>query len=884
MSLAPGARIGVYQVASLIGAGGMGEVYRARDTRLGRDVALKVLPHQFATDADRLSRFQREAQVLASLNHSGIATIHGLEESNGLRALVLELIEGETLADRLARGPIAVAEALPLARQIAEAVEAAHDNGIVHRDLKPANIKVRDDGTVKVLDFGLAKLVESSAAPADATMSPTITSPVLVTGAGILLGAAAYMSPEQARGRLADRRSDIWSFGCVLYEMVTGRRPFAGEDVADTLALVLRGEPDWTALPEAAPPALHRLLRRMLQRIPKRRLADMADVRIELEEAQSELERPAPRAHDDGAVLKRLRRRTYAFGAIAVVALLTLAGVWAWLASRPAPPPRVVRFTVPLPAGNPGAPNPEISPDARVLAFIWPSDGTLKIWTRPVDASEPRPLTGTDGVRNRIWWSPDSSAIAYIRDGRVWRVSPAGGPSEPLATLADRQAGFVGTWGAAGEMLLAPVQATGGLLRLPAAGGTPVPATTLDPARNERQHAAPQFLPDGRRFLFVALANDPRENAAYVGSLDSPERHPLRGIASEVRYAPSGHLVFVREDVLVAQRFDLETLQLSGTAVPVIEPFTTPRAVGAGFSIAADGTLAYHTAAPVGASLVWFHRQSGEQGTVAPPDRYTNIELSPDEQFVLSDTGSGPTGDVRVWDIKRQRMIKVTDDPANDGVAQWGPDSRMVFRSDRKGAGQLYTRVMGTVSKDELLYESGGTKTPFDWSRDGKYIVYSEAGDLWAISPDTRPLRPVRITESPALDVNAKFSPANSGLIAFQSLESGDDEIYVQSFPGRDFRRQVSNNGGTVPRWSRDGTELFFISKDQQMMSVSIDASGEPGIPRPLFRLPLGYVPGRSYTVASDGRFLLRVGPEPTAFPEINVILNWSSTLASRPD
>ena len=872
MSSVVGTRFGPFEVVAAIGAGGMGEVYRARDTRLKREVALKILPESFATDPDRLARFQREAEVLASLNHPNIAAIHGLEESEGVRALVMELVEGETLADRIARGAIPIDEALPIAKQIAEALEAAHERGIIHRDLKPANIKVRSDGTVKVLDFGLAKLHDPNAqnvpnvpndpnGPNQFSISPTITSPALMTGVGMLLGTAAYMSPEQAKGRPTDKRSDIWAFGCVLYEMLTGKRAFPGADVSETLAGVIKSEPDWTAVPDDTPASIRRMLRRCLQKDPRRRLHDVGDARIELEEP--------PEASPRVATPPRWRRASLV---AAVLALVTVTGLAARFTLSSAPGAAVV-FDVTAPAGARIDIGEPLSPDGRTVAFIATSEtGPPQIWVRPLDSATARALSGTEQAQ-RLFWSADSQWIGYFAQGKLAKVSITGGPPFVVANEASRD----GAWSRE-DVILIGGQRGKPMLRVSAAGGQASPVT--DMRANEISHDYPDFLPDGRHFLFLARAATSVEaSAVYVGSLDSKERHLLQGIASGARYSPTGHVLFVRDSTLMAQAFDVRRFELSGTPFPVARNVPGPVAP---FSASSNGTLAYLTGSIASNSeLTWFDRNGRPLARAAPRGAYAGQALSPDDNYIaFSNAGS----DIWVLDIRKEVASRLTTDPSADTFPVWSPDGRRVaFSSTRGGTSNLYERSVGVVGEDKVLLKSDAPVSPRDWSSDGRYLFYTARGDIWAL-PMFGDKKPMRVTETPFAELDPVLSP-DGRWMAYSTDETGDDQIYIQSFPQPGARQQVSGTGGFQPRWSRDGKELFYIRPDFTMMSVSVKASGptlEVSAPVVLFRKQLALLgpaaTQRNYSVSADRRFLMNVSPDDVPRP-ITVVLNWASTL-----
>ena len=614
-----GRRFGVYLVHERIAVGGMGEVYRARDTRLGRDVAIKVLPPAFANDADRLARFEREARMLASLDHPHIGTIHGVEESDPstssgqrVKALVLALVEGETLAERIARGPIPIAEALEYARQIADGLEAAHEKGIVHRDLKPGNIKITPTGVVKVLDFGLAKALGPSEAGHDApdlTRSPMMTSGV--TQEGLILGTAAYMSPEQARGLKVDKRADVWAFGCVLYEMVTKRVAFEGETVSDTIAAILGQDVDWNALPSSAPQSVRRLLHRCLAKDVTRRLRDIGDAKLDLAEASE----PVPSEAN--------RRRSSWVGRVgwipafgAVLGALAIGSLASALYFRRAPVDTPeMRMEIATPGTDDFVADFALSPDGRTLAFVAAPDGTQQIWLRPLAADSARPLTGTEGAL-RLFWSPDSRSIGFVTNGQLKRIDVAGGPAVVLTSVRGYNGG---TWSTSGEILFA--QVLGPLSRIPARGGEAVAVTRVDPPRITA-HWDPVFLPDGRHFLFMGWGT-PDQKGVYIGSLGSTDTHRLFGVNSTAVFAPPNLVLYARQGALVAQRLDMTTWQPIGEPLPVADAVCA-RCVAA----SATGLVAYRTTGPA-RQLVWVDRASRQTGTMGAPDTFRRQDFRP---------------------------------------------------------------------------------------------------------------------------------------------------------------------------------------------------------------------------------------------------------------
>ena len=618
-----GTRFGVYLVHELIDKGGMGEVYRARDTRLGRDVAIKVLPPAFANDAERLARFEREARLLASLDHLHIGAIHDIQESDGVRALVLALVEGDTLADRIARGPLPIAEALEYAKQVADALEAAHEKGIVHRDLKPGNIKITPTGVVKVLDFGLAKLWAGESAGAgegNLTQSPTLSAG---TKMGAILGTAAYMSPEQARGKPVDKRTDIWAFGCVLYEMLTGRRAFEGQDVAEVLAGIIDREPDLDSLPVATPLAIRRLLRRCLEKDHKRRLSDIADARLEIEEAIAE--RVAPVAGGGAKIQTGARWRGVAVASVVVAAIL-LAGLATLYFRRAAPELAINRFEISTPPTFESV-SIALSPDGRQLVFIANAEGQQRLWIRPLDQTMAQPLAGTEGA-SFPFWAPDSRSIGFFADGKLKRLDLGGGP--PVA-LADAPIALGGSWSPNGTILFAPYERLRitKLMRVPATGGvaTEVPI-------GEGSPRFPEFLPDGRRFLF-SLRWTQDQNGVYLGELDTPQVRRILTGETVASYAPPGYLLFVRQGVLMAVSFDASSGTVSGEPIPVATPVTGNPGRHGAFSVSANGLLA-HRAGVSGRQLTWFDREGKVVGTMGPPDEpFASPELAPDGRVAI---------------------------------------------------------------------------------------------------------------------------------------------------------------------------------------------------------------------------------------------------------
>ena len=865
MALALGTKLGPYEITAPLGSGGMGEVYRASDTKLKREVALKVLPELFAGDAQRAARFEREAQLLASLNHSHIAHLHGLEEANGIRALVMELVEGLTLAERILQGPIPLEEALPLAKQIAEAQEYAHDRGIIHRDLKPANIKLTPDGQVKVLDFGLAKALEGDVAEASISTSPTISA--AATRAGMLLGTAAYMSPEQAKGRPVDRRADIWAFGCVLFEMLAGKPAFDGETITDTLAAVVRAEPEWPQLPDKIPGSVRELLHRCLLKDPKQRLQAIGEARIVIEKY---LANP----HDEPAPVegqqKNHERLLSIIAAIATLAAILLSVLY-W---RKAPEePRVTRSYIKpmanssLAYGGSGTGGFALSPDGRRLAYVaTASEGTL-LWVRPLDSLHAQPLAGTEGAATPFW-SPDSRSIGFFAGGKLKKIEASGGP--PL-TLCDATTGRGGTWNQEGVILFTPTVASP-ILRVSAVGGTATPVTALDTSKNESSHRWPYFLPDGRHFLYVAGSSfTPKEsptNAILVGSLDSKESKVLFHAHANAIYA-SGHVLFLRQNTLMAQPFDTKRLDLTGEAFPIADPVQEDEGrFHVTFSTSENGVLTFvEGVSGADRQLIWVDRSGKKLGEVQGADAYGDPQISPDGKKVSFTLGSSGS-DIWIYDIARGVKTRLTFASASAQANQggiWSPDGRQItYSCAHPGKFGLCVRPSdGSGNEEIILAETEHPRYPNDWSPDGKVLAYYEARlgvlGIWML-PLSGEHKPFPFLQSPFNQFGARFSPDGKWL-AYTSAESGRLEVYVAPFPGPGGKWQVSTGGGTWPRWRRDSKEIFYLSPDNKVMAAEVKGNGsgfEIGAVRALFETRPYRSGGAAFDMSTDGqRFII---------------------------
>jgi serine/threonine protein kinase len=859
--LSTGRRIGVFEVQGLLGVGGMGEVYRARDTRLGREVAIKILPRAFKDDPDRLARFEREARLLASLNHPHIGAIYGLEDADDVAALVMELVEGDDLSQRIARGALPIAEALPIARQIAEALEGAHEQGIIHRDLKPANIKVRTDGTVKVLDFGLAKAFDApgSSSPS-VTRSPTIS--MHATQAGVLLGTAAYMPPEQAKGNPVDKRADLWSFGCVLFEMLTGRRPFAGATISDVLAKIIERDPDWTALPAKTPQSIRTLLRRCLEKDPRQRLDSAAVARLEIEEASVTQTTAVARGSDvspgAGWPLRVL---------VPVAALIAASSAVAtWIMTRPAagPAPTVNRFAISLPPTQPLAfsindRDLAISADGTRLAYTAGDQAQLMV--RALDRLDTVPMAGIANAR-APFLSPDGRWIGFfdrldegvgtgvVRRGALRKVSVSGGAPITICTLSGASRGA--SWGPDDSIVFATSDPSSGLLRVPASGGEPEVLTKPDAASGERDHYFPSVLPGAGGVLFTIWAGGDKNGQVAVLDLKTGQRKTLIRSGNQAEYVETGHLIYAVGGTLWAVRFDLTTLTVLGDPAPLIDHVLTLGA--ADFTVSRRGTLVYLPAgSDTSRSLVWVSRQGAEEPIAAPPRGYVSARLSPDgKRVALHIRGQGG---VWIWDFARGTLMPLTLG-AIGNFSIWAPDGQHVIfemsRDNAPGVTNLYRRAVDGTGIDERLTTSAHAQRPNAISPDGMRLVLEELGPLSAYkfmllslagTPRVEPL-----LQTPFDERNAVISP-DGRWMAYESTESGQSQIYVRPFPNvADARYQISTGGGRTAAWTPDGHDLFFVNRtDIMAAAVQLSPRFSAGNPTTLFAAP---------SILLDGRFM----------------------------
>jgi eukaryotic-like serine/threonine-protein kinase len=872
-----GKTISHYRVIEQLGKGGMGEVFLAEDTNLKRQVALKVLPDTFAADPERLARFEREAKLLASLNHPNIADIHGLEKTESGPLLIMELVEGETLAQRISRGPLPVDETLEICRQIAEGLEAAHEKGVIHRDLKPSNIKVTPEGKVKILDFGLAKAFAGENEVSQSADSPTLSA--AATMRGVILGTAAYISPEQAKGKAVDKRTDIWAFGCVLYELLTGKQAFSGESVAEILAAVLHQEPDWRLLPNSTP-SIRLLLRRCLEKNPARRFRDVADVQIQIEEIQegSVTDEPSRAQGKNGQ-----RALPWVFGVLAA-ALATGLTVWKL---KPAPPTTAqppVHVVISLPPGDRLAQaRPVVSPDGSHLVYAAIRGDVQKLFVRALDSFEPRSIPGTEGA-TCPFFSPDGLWIGFFAGGKLKKVSISGGAPITLCDAGGPASGGA-AWGPDDSIVFAPSNDSG-LWRISAAGGKPQVLTTVDRSKGEFSHRYPQFLPGNKGLLFVTMTGFGWDQYhIFMQSLDTRERRLVVPQGHTGSYIPTGHLVYGRAGTLAAVPFDPDHPDTRGAPVTIAEGIRELGVPGAEYSCSATGVLAYVPAGPrqYERRLVWVDRKGEVEILPVPLKAYGGTALSPDGRQAAVYVESN-AGDIWIYDLTRGAWTRFTTEEGGSQNAVWTPDGkRIVYTGFRAGFRNLFWRAADGSGAEERLTKSEHQQAPFSWSPDGTVLAYTDADPFGGMAVWT--LRPGRGGNPESLLDNSarqpRFSPDGRWL-AYTSDTTGRLEIYVQPFPGPGKKWQISTDGGEEMRWAPNGKELFYRIGNKMM---AVDITTEPVFaaakPRLLFERQFS---ARGFEVSPDGRRFLMVQAVEPELPatQINLVLNWFEELKRR--
>jgi serine/threonine protein kinase len=854
-----GETIAHYRITAKLGEGGMGEVYRATDTKLRRDVAVKILPEVFARNADRMARFEREARVLASLNHPNIATIHGVEE----HALVMELVEGES-----PKGPMPFDEAWKIAMQIADALEYAHEKGVIHRDLKPANVKVTPEGVVKLLDFGLAKAFSDTpdALGGDPANSPTMT--LGATTVGAIMGTAAYMAPEQAKGKRVDKRADIWAWGVMLYELLTGKRLFKGDDTADTLAAVLKEEPDLKRVPTRA----RKLLARCLEKDPKKRLRDIGEARYLLEiETETQPQNKA--------------RRTWLPWVLAIVFALT-AGALAFIHFHQALPQKTVqRYSIAPPENSANLHSFVISPDGRFVAIAADVNGKRQLWLRALETLQAQPMPGTDDARFPFW-SPDSRYIGFFVPGKLKKIAASGGPPQSICDAPD---GWGGSWNRQNIVIFSPSYSAGAIESVSALGG--VPSRVL---RRKGISAYPVFLPDDLHFLY-RVSGVSEENGVYLSSLDGKENRKVLADASNVAYA-AGRLLFIRGSTLMAQPFDVGSGQTVGQVLRVAESVSFTVGSYAPITVSETGVLLYVSGGVLGNNqMVWYGRDGKFLGSVGAPGPVGEPAISPDEKSVVFRRSSFSGSDLWLRDLGRGADQRFTTATASNLPPVWSPlGDRIVFGSTRVGGiADLYQKASSGTGADELLIRTGNNKALNQWSRDGQFIIYAELDpktkrDIWVLPmKNGLPLKPIPFLHSEFDETFGQLSP-DSHWMAYTSDETGQREVYVRPFPTGEGETRISIAGGEQPRWSGDGKEMFFVGEDGRMMAVVVKVtpgpkpSFEPEAPQPLFEVHLAQfaaVPLFEYDVTSDGkRFLLATTLAGSA-PTLTAVVNWDAGL-----
>ncbi|MEO8436146.1 MAG: protein kinase [Pyrinomonadaceae bacterium] len=889
MAIPPNSRLGRYEIRSQIGSGGMGEVYLARDPKINRDVAIKVLPAAFSSDSERLRRFEQEAQAVGALNHPNILSIYDVDTHEGSPYLVSELLEGETLREQLNGAALPVGKSLDYAFQIASGLAAAHAKGIVHRDLKPDNLFITREGRVKILDFGIAKLIQ----PRDASVSDTeLPTRILNTQPGMVMGTVGYMSPEQVKGLKVDHRSDIFSLGVILYEMLSGKRAFHCQSAIETLNAILKEDPpELSQFNGHVNASLERVVKHCLEKSAEHRFQSATDVAFSLE-ALSGLSSSLQLATASVPTPERPQnyaRLAWVVAGVCLLGLLAALPLAIAYLRRPAVDERVLKVSLLPPekvsmAGT--LPGIALSPDGRRLAFIASLEGRDTLFVRSLDSLSAQALPGTEGAAGNSapFWSPDSRFIGFSAGGKLKKIDASGGPPQTVCDAASRG----GTWNRDGVIIFGS-GASGPLFRVSAAGGEPSPVTTLDQARSETSHRWPFFLPDGKHFLYFVRSNQAENGGVYAGSLDGKETKRLLPATLNAAYAPPGFLLFLRNETLMAQRFDAGELQLSGEPFPVAEHVAYNLGLARGdFSVSENGVLAYRSGSGEINQPFWFDREGKQIGSLGKAGLYFTLWLSPDESRAAMDRSDPKTGTNDIWlfDLSRDLPSRFTTDPGGESNPLWSPDgSRIVFVSNRDGV--LYQKMASGGGNQEVILKSPDDKVPDDWSADGQFIVYETLNpktkrDLWVL-PVSGDRKPFPFLQTEFDEQQAQFSPDGKWIV-YTSDESGGPEIYAQRFPAAGDRLRVSTAGGCQPKWRRDGKELFYIATDRKLMAVDIKMGDSfvAGVPHALFGTRvLSLTDFRShYSVSGDGqRFLINSTIEEIHATPISVVVNWTADL-----
>jgi len=890
MKITEGTKLGRYEIRSLIGVGGMGEVYRASDPKIGRDVAIKVLPADFSADKERVARFEQEAQAAGALNHPNILAIYDVDTHGDVLYVVSELLEGEELRARLDGGPIPLRKVTEYAHQIVSGLSAAHEKGIVHRDLKPENLFITKDDRVKILDFGLAKLSEPPASAGGTSGNEDATRKAL-TNPGVVMGTVGYMSPEQVRGQKTDHRSDIFSFGLILYEMITGRRAFQEESLAETMSAIVKEEPP--EMSESNPnisPSLERIVRRCLEKKPDRRFQSTADLGFALES----LSAPTSSSGSNlttavSAVGPETERSPWLVRSLGGVALLAIVGcvvLGVMYVRRPVPDERPVSFIVSPPVSSTNSGSPVISPDGRTLAYSAMVDGKSSVYVRELGSLTEQPLNGTEDATG-LFWAPDSRTIAFFANSKLKKVDLTGGPAQVICNAPDATPG---TWNRDGVILVG--SANRGIRRVSAAGGELTELLPLDESRKEIRHVFPRFLPDGRHFLYRSNSSSPSDPPEiFVASIDGKERKPLFKNYSDFYYAAPGYLLFSRDTTVMAQPFDASKLEFTGDPVPVLENVNFTTFAGRSFfSVSENGTIVYLSGSSSGnRQLTWYDREGKELSKVGQPGNYMDLVLSPDGKRAAASRIVDGNADIWVIDLERGLPTRFTFNAAAEDDPAWSADGgSILYTSNRDNdIRKLYRKLASGAGNEELISDAVSIhNTGIDWSPDGKNILYASRGektgfDIWVL-PLGGDAKPYPLLQSEFTEEHVRFSP-DGRFFAYMSNESGREEVYVQNFPPAGGKWQVSTGGGAQPHWRRDGQELYYIAPDRKLMVVSVKPgeSFQNGAPAVLFQTEVSnFTNSNRYAVTADGqRFLVNSPVEANTLNPYTVILNWTSTL-----